>query len=164
MKNGVYFILIALLIAELLKILIYANQMSVTSQKGHKVVQNHMGTLSATVARRKILDNNRQYKGGGLSLRWEKPLELDLTKIAVIDTGNPLKVVRFLKRFSSLQLRCQALPAYRQAKTATMKSTPKQEMKRKKKLRRIPLKVRAITCKNYLLKIYSQHANFLNAI
>jgi len=30
-------------------------------------------------------------------------------------------------------------------------------------LRRIPFKVRAITCKNYLLKIYSQHANFLNA-
>ena len=32
------------------------------------------------------------------------------------------------------------------------------------KLRRIPFKVRAITCKNYLLKIYSQHGNFLNAI
>ena len=31
-------------------------------------------------------------------------------------------------------------------------------------LRRIPFKVRAITCKNYLLKIYSQHGNFLNAI
>ena len=31
-------------------------------------------------------------------------------------------------------------------------------------LRRIPFKVRAITCKNDLLKIYSQHANFLNAI
>ena len=25
-------------------------------------------------------------------------------------------------------------------------------------------RIRAITCKNYLLKIYSQHANFLNAI
>ena len=34
----------------------------------------------------------------------------------------------------------------------------------KEYLRRIPFKVRAITCKNYLLKIYSQHANFLNAI
>ena len=33
-----------------------------------------------------------------------------------------------------------------------------------KNLRRIPFKVRTITCKNYLLKIYSQHANFLNAI
>ena len=33
-----------------------------------------------------------------------------------------------------------------------------------KVLRRIPLKGRAITCKNYVLKIYSQHANFLNAI
>ena len=31
-------------------------------------------------------------------------------------------------------------------------------------LRRIPFKVRAITCKNYLLKIYSQHGNFLNGI
>ena len=31
-------------------------------------------------------------------------------------------------------------------------------------LRRIPLKVQAITCKNYLLKIYSQRANFLNGI
>ena len=31
-------------------------------------------------------------------------------------------------------------------------------------LRWIPFKVRAISCKNYLLKIYSQHANFLNAI
>ena len=41
MKNGVYFILIALFVAELLKILIYANKMSVTSQKGHKVVRNH---------------------------------------------------------------------------------------------------------------------------
>ena len=41
MKNGVYFILIALLVAELLKILIYANKMNVTSQKGHKVVRNH---------------------------------------------------------------------------------------------------------------------------
>ena len=28
----------------------------------------------------------------------------------------------------------------------------------------IPFKVRAITCKNYLLKIYPQHGNFLNAI
>ena len=34
MKNGVYFILIALLVAELFKI-------SVTSQKGHKVVRNY---------------------------------------------------------------------------------------------------------------------------
>ena len=33
-----------------------------------------------------------------------------------------------------------------------------------KLLRRILFKVRAITCKNYLLKIYPQHANFLNAI
>ena len=31
-------------------------------------------------------------------------------------------------------------------------------------LRRIPFKVRAITCKNYLIKVYSQHGNFLNAI
>ena len=31
-------------------------------------------------------------------------------------------------------------------------------------LRRIPFKVRAITCKNFLLKIYSLHGNFLNAI
>ena len=36
-KNGVYFIVIALLAAELFKILIYANQI-VTSQCGHKVV------------------------------------------------------------------------------------------------------------------------------
>ena len=28
----------------------------------------------------------------------------------------------------------------------------------------IPFKVWAMTCKNYLLKIYSQHSNFLNAI
>ena len=41
MKKGVYFILIALLVAELFKILIYANKMSVTSEKGHKVVRNH---------------------------------------------------------------------------------------------------------------------------
>ena len=41
MKNGFYFIVIALLVAELFKILSYANEMSVTSQKGHKVVQNH---------------------------------------------------------------------------------------------------------------------------
>ena len=41
MKNGVYFSVIALLVADLLKILIYANSMSVTSQKGHKVVKNH---------------------------------------------------------------------------------------------------------------------------
>ena len=41
MKNGLYFIVIALLVAELFKILSYANEMSVTSQKGHKVVQNH---------------------------------------------------------------------------------------------------------------------------
>ena len=41
MKNGLYFIVIALLVAELFKILIYANEMSVTSQKGHKVMQNH---------------------------------------------------------------------------------------------------------------------------
>ena len=34
----------------------------------------------------------------------------------------------------------------------------------KKILRLIPFKVRAITCKNYLPKIYSQHGNFLNAI
>ena len=40
-KNGVYFIVIALLVAELFKILIYANQISVTSQQEHKVVQNH---------------------------------------------------------------------------------------------------------------------------
>ena len=33
-----------------------------------------------------------------------------------------------------------------------------------KGLRWILFKVRAITCKNYLLKIYSQHGNFLNAI
>ena len=33
--------MIALLAAELFKILIYANYMSVMSQKGHKVVQNH---------------------------------------------------------------------------------------------------------------------------
>ena len=39
MKNGVYLIVIALLVAELFKILIYANEMSVTSQQGHKVVQ-----------------------------------------------------------------------------------------------------------------------------
>ena len=32
------------------------------------------------------------------------------------------------------------------------------------KLRRIPFKVRAIRAKNYLLQIYSQHGNFLNAI
>ena len=31
-------------------------------------------------------------------------------------------------------------------------------------LRRIPFKGRAITCKNYLQRIYSQHGNFLNAI
>ena len=41
MKNGVYFALIALLVAELFKILIYANSICVTSQKEHKVVQNH---------------------------------------------------------------------------------------------------------------------------
>ena len=41
MKNGVYFIKIALLVAELFKISIYANKMSVTLQKGHKVVQNN---------------------------------------------------------------------------------------------------------------------------
>ena len=41
MKNGVYFILIALLVAELFKILIYGNLISVTSQKGHKVVRNY---------------------------------------------------------------------------------------------------------------------------
>ena len=35
MKNGVYFIVIALLVAELFKILIYANYIGVTSQKGH---------------------------------------------------------------------------------------------------------------------------------
>ena len=29
---------------------------------------------------------------------------------------------------------------------------------------KIPFKVGAITCKNYLLKIYSQHGNFLNGI
>jgi len=33
-----------------------------------------------------------------------------------------------------------------------------------KLIKRIPFKVRAITCKNYLLKIYSEHVNFLNAI
>ena len=32
------------------------------------------------------------------------------------------------------------------------------------KLRRIPFKVRAIRAKSYLLRIYSQHGNFLNAI
>ena len=31
-------------------------------------------------------------------------------------------------------------------------------------LRQILFKVQAITCKNYLLQIYSQHANLLNAI
>jgi len=41
---------------------------------------------------------------------------------------------------------------------------PNQEDKLQYHLRGIPFKVRAITCKNYLLKIYSQHANFLNAI
>ena len=41
MKNGINFIVIALFVAELFKILIYANKMSVTSQKGHKVVRNH---------------------------------------------------------------------------------------------------------------------------
>ena len=40
MKNGVYFTLIALLIAELFKILIYGNCICVTSQKEHKVLQN----------------------------------------------------------------------------------------------------------------------------
>ena len=33
-----------------------------------------------------------------------------------------------------------------------------------RKLRRIPFKVRAILAKIILLKIYSQHGNFLNAI
>jgi len=41
MKNGVCYIVTALLVAEPFKTLIYANQISVTSQKGHKVVQNH---------------------------------------------------------------------------------------------------------------------------
>ena len=41
MKNGVYFIVIALLVAELFKNLIYANQICVTPEKEHKVVQNH---------------------------------------------------------------------------------------------------------------------------
>ena len=41
MKNGLYFIVIALLVADLFQVLIYANQISVTSQKGNKVVQNH---------------------------------------------------------------------------------------------------------------------------
>ena len=41
MKNGVYFTVIALLVAELFKILIYANYICVTSQKVHKVVRNH---------------------------------------------------------------------------------------------------------------------------
>ena len=50
MKNGVYFIVITLLVAEsvytlldaeLFKILIYANQICVMSQKEHKGVQNH---------------------------------------------------------------------------------------------------------------------------
>ena len=36
----------------------------------------------------------------------------------------------------------------------------KSEFRFLKWLGRIPFKVRAITCKNYLLKIYSQHANF----
>ena len=39
MKNGVYFTLIALLLAELFKI--YGNYICVTSQKEHKVVRNH---------------------------------------------------------------------------------------------------------------------------
>ena len=38
------------------------------------------------------------------------------------------------------------------------------QTQKESKLRWIPFKVQAITCKNYLLKIYSQHANFLNAI
>ena len=37
-KNGVYFIVIALLVAELFKILIYANYMTLTSQGSHKVM------------------------------------------------------------------------------------------------------------------------------
>ena len=41
MKNGVSFIVIALLLAELFKILIYANEISVTSQQEYKVLQNH---------------------------------------------------------------------------------------------------------------------------
>ena len=44
MNNGVYFIVIALLVAELFKILIYANYANLirsTSQEGHKAVQNH---------------------------------------------------------------------------------------------------------------------------
>ena len=41
MKIDVYFTVIALLVAELSKVLIYANQICVTSQKVHKVVRNH---------------------------------------------------------------------------------------------------------------------------
>ena len=45
-KNGVYFIVIALLVAELFKILIYANYISVTSQQGHQAVQNQKKSLT----------------------------------------------------------------------------------------------------------------------
>ena len=65
-------------------------------------------------------------------MRSEERLELDLTKTQ--DPGHRTPTKSGTVKMFFIQLRCQALPAYRQAKTATMKSTPKQEKKRKKKL------------------------------
>ena len=39
-----------------------------------------------------------------------------------------------------------------------------QSKRKEKQLRRIPLKVRAISAKNYLLKVYSQYINVLKTI